>query len=68
MELATRTDIRALLKQFGILADRAVMDFLESNAGSAPLHIRLTLEDLTDYEDPVPDPPLHLSIEGEVRR
>jgi hypothetical protein len=64
----TRQDIRSLLKTFGIQADEAIMDFLDGAPGEGPLHVRLTLSDLTDYGDSPPAEPLHLEIEGQVRR
>jgi uncharacterized protein YceH (UPF0502 family) len=68
MQETSRDDIRRLLKQFGVRADEAVIAHLARNPGDRPLRIRLTLEDLTDYESNPPDIPLHLEIEGEIRR
>lgn len=68
MEESSRNDIRKLLKNFGIQADEAIVAHLARNPGGTPLHLRLTLSDLTNYGDSLPDHSLHLEIEGEVRR
>ncbi len=68
MEETSRDDIRRLLKQFGVRADEAVIAHLARTSGDRPLRIRLTLEDLTDYGSSTPATPLHLEIEGEIRR
>ena len=65
---SSRDDIRRLLKTFGIRADEAIVAHLAQSPGSRPLRIRLTLEDLTDYEKALPSEPLHLEIEGDVQR
>lgn len=62
-----RDDIRKLLKTFGIQADEAIIRHLERLPEPKTLKIRLTLEDHTDYGNQVPDRPLALSIDGEVR-
>ena len=63
-----RDYIRNLLKTFGIKADEIVIAHLARNPGDMPLQIRLILEDRTDYGDHPPETPLHLEIEGEIRR
>jgi hypothetical protein len=63
-----RDDIRNLLKTFGIKADEIVIAHLARNPGDVPLQIRLILEDQTDYGGQAPETPLHLEIEGEIRR
>lgn len=68
MEGNGREDIRSLLKTFGIKADEVVIAHLARNPGGIPLQIRLILEDQTDYADHAPETPLHLEIEGEIRR
>lgn len=68
MEESSRTDIRRLLKEFGVRADEAIVAHLARNPGAGPLRLRLTLEDLTDYGDRPPDRALRLVVEGEVRR
>ncbi len=68
MEGNGREDIRSLLKTFGIKADEVVIAHLARNPGEIPLQIRLILEDQTDYADHPPETPLHLEIEGEIRR
>jgi hypothetical protein len=67
MSDTTRNDIRNLLKNFGIQADEAITAHLDSLSTSRPLHIRITLADLTDYGQTPPDEELHLEIEGEIR-
>lgn len=64
----SRNDIRRLLKSFGVKADEALTAYLEKNPGNKPLHVRVVLEDLTDYGDAAPAEPLYLEIEGEIRR
>ncbi|MGD8632884.1 MAG: hypothetical protein PVF85_04890 [Anaerolineales bacterium] len=66
-EDTARDDIRKLLKTFGIQADEAVIRHLERMPEAKTLKVRLRLEDLTDYGNRVPDKPLMLSIEGEIR-
>ena len=68
MEESSRDDIRRLLKSFGIQADEAVIAHLARNPGEQPLRLRLVLEDITDYGENPPAGPLHLLIEGEIRR
>ena len=68
MKESSRNDIRRLLKTFGIQADEATSAHLEQHPGIEKLQIRLILEDLTDYGDSSPEEPLHLEIEGEIRR
>ena len=67
MEESSRTDIRRLLKTFGIEADEAIIAHLARNPGQIPLKIRLVLEDLTDYGDKLPEQPLAFEIDGEIR-
>jgi hypothetical protein len=64
----SRDDIRKLLKTFGIQADEAVIAHLALNPGEQPLRLRLILEDITDYGENSPAEPLHLEIEGQIRR
>ena len=68
MEDQTRHDIRRLLKNFGIQADEAIMDFVSRYPGTAPLHVRITLQDMTSYSDAPPGQPLFVEIEGEISR
>jgi len=68
MDDNTRQDIRALLKSFGIQADETISGYLDRAPGEGPLHLRITLADLTDYGSTPPAEPLHLEIEGQVRR
>ena len=68
MDESTRNDIRKLLKIFGVQADEAISNHVEHNPGGKPLHLRITLEDLTDYGDSPPEEKLHLEIERQIRR
>lgn len=67
MDEATRTDIRRLLKRFGVQADEAITAHLERFPDNRPLRLRVVLEDWTDYGDAPPDEPLYLEIEDEIR-
>lgn len=64
----THADIRRLLKTFGVQADEAILAHLQRVPGNQPLRIRLILEDITAYEESLPTTPLHLVVEGIVRR
>jgi len=66
-EDTARDDIRKLLKTFGIQADEAIIRHLERLPEEKTLKVRLVLEDHTDYGAQVPEQPLALSIEGEIR-
>jgi hypothetical protein len=68
MDESTRNDIRKLLKIFGVQADEAISNHLEQNPGVRLLHLRITLEDLTDYGDSPPEDKLHLEIQRQIRR
>ncbi|HOA23548.1 MAG: DUF6494 family protein [Aggregatilineales bacterium] len=68
MNEATQTDIRKLLKRFGVEADRAISEYIKQVPGDKPLQLRITLEDMTDYGDDAPAEWLYVQIEGEVRR
>ena len=68
MEESSRTDIRRLLKTFGVQADEAMVTHLALHPELDRLHIRLVLEDITDYGDEAVAEKLHLEIEGEIRR
>lgn len=66
MEENARTDIRRLLKRFGVKADETIISYLARNPNTGPLRLRITLTDLTDYGDTAPAERLELEIEGEV--
>lgn len=68
MEESSRTDIRRLLKTFGVQADEAMITHLALHPKLERLNVRLVLEDITDYSDAPGTRPLHLAVEGEVRR
>ena len=65
MKTTKRDEMRALLKTFGIQADEAVIAYLARNPQIQSLHLRLSLQDLTEYgEDPTE--PLVLEVEGHI--
>lgn len=68
MEDTSRNDIRRLLKTFGIQADEAMVAHLARYPAIERLHVRLILEDLTEYGDSPPKAPLSLEVEGEINR
>ena len=68
MNEETRKDIRRLLKTFGIQADETITEYLATYPQGSPLHIRLVLQDLTDYGNSPPEAPLGFEVEGEIRR
>jgi hypothetical protein len=68
MEDSSRSDIRRLLKTFGVQADEAILRYIVQNPGLPPLQLRITLTDLTDYGTDRPAKPLALVVDGEVRR
>ena len=61
-----RHNIRRLLKKFGIKTDEVIIAHLAKLDNAPELHLRITLEDLTDYKDKQPDLPLSLEITGTV--
>jgi hypothetical protein len=67
MEESSRTDIRRLLKSFGVQADEAIITHLARASWDRPLRIRLVLQDLTDYGSSPPEKPLYFEIDGEIR-
>ena len=68
MDDSSRSDIRSLLKTFGIQADEAIVAHLARNPGAGPLRVQLQLTDLTDYGDQAPDQPLSLIVDGTIRQ
>ena len=64
----SRDDIRKLLKEFGVSSDGAIVAHLARAAGTRPLRLRCTLEDLTEYGGEEPPLRLHVKVEGTVRR
>jgi len=63
-----RKDIRRLLKTFGIQADEAIVAHLAGNPQVNKLHLRVTLEDLTEYDHDNPVEPLRLQVEDTIQR
>ncbi len=68
MEDSSRKDIRRILKTFGIKADEAMIAHLARNPRVDKLQVRITLTDLTYYGDTLPDSPLEVVVEDEIRR
>ncbi|MGW8319368.1 MAG: hypothetical protein ACWGPS_09000 [Candidatus Promineifilaceae bacterium] len=68
MEDSSRKDIRRILKTFGIKADEAMSAHLARNPLVDKLQVRITLTDLSDYNDTLPDSPLEVVVEDEIRR
>ena len=63
MNEETHTDVRKLLKTFGVKADEAITEYLERFPGGEPVTFRITLESIDG-----PDVPLQVEIEQKVRR
>jgi len=61
------SDIRRLLKTFGVQADAAIIQHLRQHPEVKSLHLRISLEDLTDYPD-IQIEPVALIVEGSVTR
>lgn len=61
-----RNQIRKLLKNFGIMADEALTTHLSQLTTGRPVHVRITLQDLTDYGDAPPEEVLHVEIDGRI--
>jgi len=68
MDDEIRGDIRKLLKTFGVKADETILAYLAAHREGAPLKLRVTLEDVTDYGPNPPAERLRFTVEGEVRR
>jgi hypothetical protein len=65
MPSTSHDDIRKLLKEFGLTADETVTAYIIEHKPSQPLRLRITLEDLTEYESP-PQERLEVTVEGTV--
>jgi len=61
------SDIRRLLKTFGVRADAAIIEHLEAHPGVNELNLPVHLEDLTEYSDSSTKP-LTFSVDGSIRR
>ena len=46
-----KKDIRGLLKTFGVMADEAIVGHIAKNPGVDSLNFKITLEDITNYDD-----------------
>lgn len=60
-------DIRRLLKTFGVQADSAILHHLQAHPEVASLHLRVSLEDVTQYPGPGIEP-LSFTVEGLISR
>jgi len=65
MQSNAHDDIRKLLKEFGLMADETVTAYLIEERPSVPLHLRIVLEDLTDYSSK-PSRQQRVEVEGRV--
>lgn len=68
MEENRNQDIRRLLKTFGVKADAAIQEYFNQNPQIDDLHVRVVLEDLSEHGSLPNAVPLHLEVEGEIRR
>ena len=46
-----KKDIRGLLKTFGVMADEAIVGHIAKNPNVNSLSFKVTLDDITEYED-----------------
>ena len=46
-----KKNIRGLLKTFGVMADEAIVGHIAKNPNVNSLNFKVTLEDITEYED-----------------
>ncbi len=60
-------DIRRLLKTFGVQADTAIIQHLQQHPELNSLHLRIRLEDLTEYSEANAQP-LAFEVEGLIKR
>jgi hypothetical protein len=65
-EDSSRSDIRRLLKIFGVKADETIIQYLARNPDGDPLRVRLVLEEISEPGHKAE--PLHFSVEGLIRR
>lgn len=68
MEDNSRKGIRRLLKTFGIQADEAMVAFLARHPEIEALQVRITLENIANYENGKPAEALHLVVEDTIER
>ncbi len=68
MDDQSRKDIRRILKTFGIRADELLVAHLARNPALSKLRVKITLEDMTEYDDSPDVEPANLVIEDEIRR
>jgi len=68
MEDNSRKSIRRLLKTFGIRADEVMVAYLARHPELESLQVRITLENLSTYENGKPAEALHLVVEDTIER
>lgn len=68
MDDNSRKDIRALLKTFGVKADEAIVGHLAKNPDVKQLNLKVTLEDMTDYDSNAPSESLSFMVDGQINR
>ena len=68
MEDNSRKGIRRLLKNFGIKADEAMVAYLARHPEIEALQVRITLENVANYENGKPSETLHLVVEDTIER
>lgn len=68
MSQSNPNEIRRLLKIFGIQVDNEVSKFLADHPEFETIQIRLTLEDISDYDETPPSDLVAITIEGEIGR
>ena len=68
MDDNSRNGIRRLLKTFGIQADEALVAYLARHPDLDSLQVRITLENVSSYENGKPAESLRLVVEGTIER
>lgn len=68
MEDNSRKGIRRLLKTFGIQADEALVAYLARHPELDSLQVRITLENVSSYENGKPAESLLLLVEDTIER
>lgn len=68
MDDNSRKGIRRLLRTFGIQADEAMVAFLARHPEIDKLQVKITLENISSYENGRPAEDLHLVVEDTIER
>ena len=68
MEDRSRKDIRRILKTFGIRADETLVGHLARNPHLSKIRVRITLEEISGYDETLDAQPIKLVIEDEIHR